>query len=147
VPACTSPLPTDPGSNDGATATSYEGFASYHPYDDVPGINVACSPAASTEFDPKNFGLMVTALQDQLFDDLGKAVVCHKCAQVTSRPHDGGNGATVTVRIIDRTQDHTSNGGRRYLDLAPQAFARIGEIAKGFIPVGFHIVDCPPELR
>jgi hypothetical protein len=138
----------DPATTDApAAGTRYEGFASYHPYDDVPGINVACSPAASTEFDPKNFGLMVTALQDLLFDQLGKAEVCHKCAVVTSLPQQGGNGHTVTVRIIDRTQDHLSNGGRRYLDLAPQAFSMIGEIAKGFIPVSFQIADCPAELR
>src|SRR3954471_3867342 len=102
------------------------GFASYHPYDDVPGINVACSPAGSTEFDPRNFGLMVTALQDRLFDERGKAEVCHQRAVGTSPPPDGRG---VTVRIIDRTQDHTSNGGRRYLDLAPQAFTRIGDLA------------------
>jgi expansin (peptidoglycan-binding protein) len=135
------------GADAGETAAMYEGFASYHPYDDVPGINVACSPAASTEFDPKNFDLMVTALQDLVFDQLGKAVVCHKCAAVTSLPQAGGNGRSVTVRIIDRTQDHTSNGGHRYLDLAPQAFALIGDIAKGFIPVRFAIVDCPASLR
>jgi expansin (peptidoglycan-binding protein) len=143
--ACTgepdSPAPeSDAGSE-------FDGFASYHPYDDVPGINVACSPAGSTEFDPKNFGLMVTALQDQLFDARGKADVCHKCAAVTSWPRDGGNGGSVTVRIIDRTQDHVSNDGHRYLDLAPQAFAMIGEIGRGFIPVHFAIVDCPAALR
>ena len=147
VGACTSLI--DARDDDGAAGASdhHEGFASYHPYDDVPGINVACSPAASNEFDPKNFGLMVAALQDRLFDQRGKADVCHKCAVVTSLPSAGGNGRTVTVRIIDRTQDHTSNGGRRYLDLAPQAFAMIGEIARGFIPVRFDITDCPPDLR
>src|SRR3982750_2667842 len=65
--ACTTPIdaggaaPSDAASagdasaGAGAAPNHHEGFASYHPYDDVPGINVACSPAASTEFDPKNF--------------------------------------------------------------------------------------------
>jgi expansin (peptidoglycan-binding protein) len=145
---CTTSIDAGGESADGSAGQSHhEGFASYHPYDDVPGINVACSPAASTEFDPKNFGLMVTALQDLLFDQIGKAEVCHKCAVVSSLPLDGGNGRTVTVRIIDRTQDHSSNGGRRYLDLAPQAFSMIGDIARGFIPVQFDITECPPQLR
>ena len=126
---------------------SYQGFASYHPYDDVPGINVACSPAASTEFDPKNFNLMVTALQDRLFDQLGKTEVCHKCAQVTSLAQAGGNGRSVTVRIIDRSQDHANNDGHRYLDLSRQAFTLIGDIGHGFIPVRFDITDCPAGLR
>jgi len=145
--ACTGePTPSD-GRLDGAAApTSYTGFASYHPYDDVPGIHVACSPAASTEFDPKNFGLMVAALQDRLFDERGKAEICHRCAVVTSLAQDGGNGRSVTVRIIDRTQDHVSNGGRRYLDLAPQAFSVIGDLARGFIPVRFEIAACPAML-
>jgi expansin (peptidoglycan-binding protein) len=149
APACTSPI--DAGATAPADAgvmpNHHAGFASYHPYDDVPGINVACSPAASTEFDPKNFELMVTALQDLLFDDLGKPVVCHKCAVVTSLTTAGGNGRTVTVRIIDRSQDHTSNGGRRYLDLSAQAFRMIGDIDRGFIPIEFDIVDCPAALR
>jgi expansin (peptidoglycan-binding protein) len=131
----------------GAVATPYEGFASYHPYDDVLGIHVACSPAASTDFDPKNFELMVTALQDHLFDQVGKAEVCRKCAVVTSLAQAGGNGGKVTVRIIDRTQDHTSNGGRRFLDLSKQAFSRIGDLDRGFIPVRFEIADCPAELQ
>jgi expansin (peptidoglycan-binding protein) len=145
--ACTGE-PSAGGSADGGVAgQTYEGFASYHPYDDVLGIHVACSPAASTEFDPKNFGFLVTALQDRLFDQMGKGEVCHKCAVVTSLAQAGGNGRSVTVRIIDRTQDHTSNGGRRFLDLAPQAFGMIGDIAAGFIPVRFEIADCPAQLR
>jgi expansin (peptidoglycan-binding protein) len=150
--ACTTPIdaggPGDAGgAGDAGAPNHHEGFASYHPYDDVPGINVACSPAASTEFDPKNFDLMVTALQDLLFDQLGKAEVCHKCAVVTSLTTDGGYGRTVTVRIIDRSQDHTSNGGHRYLDLSAQAFRMIGDIDRGFIPIKFDITDCPEALR
>ena len=83
----------------------------------------------------------MTALRTDLQERLGNA--CGRCARVTSHPEAGGNGATVLVRIIDNSNDYSNNGGNRLLDMSPQAFDRIGDLDRGFIPVVFDVVDCP----
>lgn len=126
--------------DDDAVTQKFTGFTSFNIYAGVPATSVKC------ELDPADFNLQVTAIRHDLFTRLGGSV-CNKCAKVTSKAAGGGNGKTVIVRIIDESNDFSSNGGKRLLDMAPQAFRKIGNTDAGSIPVSFQIVNCPTRLQ
>jgi len=115
-----------------AEALTRSGFSSYNIYKGVPATSVKC------DLKPERFNLMVTAIRHDIFSTTPN--ICHKCVRVT---HDG---KSVTVRVIDESNDFTSNNGQRKLDMAPEAFRKIGSIAAGSIPVTFQFVSCPAAL-
>jgi hypothetical protein len=116
-----------------------DGFTSYNIYKGIPASSVKCN------LRPERFDLMVTAVRRDIFRSTHR--VCHKCVKVTSKRRGGGNGESVVVRVIDESNDFSSNGGRRFLDMAPQAFRKIGNLDAGSIPVSFKFVACPPRLE
>src|SRR5262249_56707844 len=113
-------------------------FASFNIYKGVPASSVKC------DLNPARFNLMVTAVRSDIFSTTPR--ICHRCVRVTSKPRDGGNGKSVTVRVIDESNDFTSNGGHRLLDMAPEAFRKIGNLSAGSIPISFDFVTCPAGL-
>jgi len=122
---------SDGGGNSGAT---YTGYASYNFYDGVPATSTYCnlSPAA--------YGMMVTAFRTDLaqaYESKYGSSPCGKQVKVTNT----ATGASVTLTIIDHSNDYSNNGGTRYLDLSAQAFDAIGNRDLGSIPVTFTILN------
>ncbi len=96
--------------------------------------------------DPAAYGMKVTAIRHDIFDKYaaqeGRSI-CGQCVRVTSKTSGGGNGNTVIARIIDESNDFSSNGGTRLLDMAPQAFDQIGSRDMGSLPISFEVINCP----
>ena len=118
----------------GTAGVTYTGFASYNFYDGVPATSTYCNLA------PTSYGLMVTAFRTDLaqaFESTYGVSACGKQVKVTNT----ANGASVTVTIIDHSNDYSNNGGTRYLDLSAQAFDVIGNRDSGFIPVTFTFLN------
>src|SRR5262249_37940469 len=114
------------------------GHASYNIYDGIPATSVYCN------LDPQAYGMMVTAIRGDLVSNFASSTggsVCNQCAQVNA------NGNSVVVRIIDQSNDYTSDNGQRLLDMAPEAFSQIGDTNSGSISVDFQIIDCPSNLQ
>jgi len=118
----------------GGSGVTYSGFASYNFYDGVPATSTYCN------LSPTAYGMMVTAFRTDLaqaYESSRGVSACGKQVRVTNT----ANGASVTLTIIDHSNDYSNNGGQRYLDLSAQAFDVIGNRDSGFIPVTFTILD------
>ena len=62
----------------------------------------------------------------------GGSAVCGACASVT-----GPNG-TVVVRIVDLCPECKTG----HLDLSPEAFAKVADLAKGLVNITWHLQPC-----
>ncbi len=52
-----------------------------------------------------------------------------------------GNKGSILVKIVDRCPDATCTPG--HIDLSPEAFAAIDDLAKGYIPITWQLVSVP----
>lgn len=81
-------------------------------------------------FPPSPGDLLVAAMNHPQYDG---SAACGTCAHVVG-PH-----GEVTVRIVDRCPECASGD----LDLSPQAFERIADLAAGRVPIRWREVPCP----
>jgi expansin len=81
-------------------------------------------------FEPSPEDLMVAAMNEA---DYNQAALCGAYARVT------GPKGTVTVRIVDRCPECAPGD----VDLSPQAFALIAEMAHGRVPISWYLVSPP----
>lgn len=101
----------------------HNGYATYYTWADGSG---------NCMFDPTPNDLMVGAMNHV---DYSGSAVCGSCVTVT-----GPNGE-VTVRIVDQCGDCPQGN----LDLSPQAFSRIADIAQGRVPITWKFVPAPVQ--
>ena len=99
---------------------THSGEATYYDFADGSGN---CS------FDPTPNDLMVGAMNHT---DYAASAACGACAHVT-----GPNGE-VTVRIVDRCPECPAGD----IDLSPEAFEKIAELAQGRVPISWQYVPC-----
>jgi expansin (peptidoglycan-binding protein) len=112
--ACT----TDPSCS--ADAGSHQGQATYYTFADGSGN---CSfPATPND-------LMVGAMNHV---DYGDSAACGACAQVK-----GPNGS-ITIRIVDQCPECPQGN----IDLSPDAFGKIADLAAGVVPITWSYVPC-----
>jgi expansin len=83
-------------------------------------------------FDPSPENLLVAAMNQA---DYNQAALCGAYAQVS------GPKGTITVRIVDRCPECAPGD----IDLSPQAFALIAEMAHGRVPISWQLVSPPLE--
>lgn len=97
-----------------------DGKATYYDFADGSG---ACS------FDPTPDDLMVGAMNAP---DYQGSAACGACAAI-----DGPNGSVV-VRIVDLCPECQSG----HIDLSPEAFEKIADLAAGVVPITWQYVAC-----
>ncbi len=124
------------------------GIAKYHYYDGTS----ACKTAFG--LDPGAFDNMVTAVSFRIHEKYpamtkvgrrgGPYDPKARCIRVTSKE----SGESIHVRAIDKCCGGAlSNSSTHQLDLAEEAFVKLGPKAKGNLKVKWALVDCPPELQ
>lgn len=52
-----------------------------------------------------------------------------------------GNKGSILVKIVDRCPDATCTPG--HIDLSPEAFSEIDDLAKGYVPITWQLVSVP----
>jgi expansin (peptidoglycan-binding protein) len=97
------------------------GDATYYTFADGTGN---CSFAASPQ------DLMIGAMNHV---DYAASAVCGACVQLT------GPNATITIRIVDQCPECAVGD----IDLSPEAFARIAELAAGRVSIAWRYRSCP----
>ncbi|NMC71910.1 MAG: hypothetical protein GYA57_17885 [Myxococcales bacterium] len=114
--------PLDPGADGVACAPEPEhsGEATYYDFADGSG---------NCGFDPTPDDLLVAAMNHT---DYAASAVCGGCAHVV------GPRGEVTVRLVDRCPECPVGN----IDLSPQAFERIAELAAGRVPIRWTYVPC-----
>ncbi|HXG00132.1 MAG TPA: expansin EXLX1 family cellulose-binding protein [Bacteroidota bacterium] len=80
-------------------------------------------------FDPTPHDLMVGAMNAM---DYAGSAACGSCVKIT------GPRGQVVVRIVDQCGDCPQGN----IDLSPQAFERIAELAQGRVPITWQYVPC-----
>jgi len=102
--------------------------ASANPLHAGDGTYYAASGDGNCMFGPSPNDLMVAAMNDP---DYNHAAVCGEYVRVT------GPKGSVTVRIVDRCPECKSGD----LDLSPQAFVKIADLAQGRVPIHWQVVS------
>ena len=98
-----------------------DGKVTYYDFADGSG---ACS------FDPTPNDLMVGAMNAP---DYLASAACGACAQIT-----GGDGKQIVVRIVDLCPECQTG----HIDLSPEAFAKLGDLSLGVMPVTWQYASC-----
>ena len=80
-------------------------------------------------FDASPDDLMIGAMNHT---DYAGSAVCGACVQLI------GPNATITIRIVDQCPECPAGN----IDLSPQAFERIAELAAGRVPITWQYVSC-----
>ncbi len=125
-----------------------EGIAKFHPY----GRVAKCRTAFG--LDPAAFGGMVTAVSTRIHERFPAMTTAGKrggpydpkarCIRVKGVE----SGESVTLRAVDKCCGKSlSNKTTHQLDMAEEAFVKIGPKAKGNLRVTWALVDCPNELQ
>ncbi len=99
------------------------GFATYYTW---------ANGGGNCMFDPTPNDLMVGAMNPA---DYAGSAACGSCVSVT------GPRGTVTIRIVDQCGDCPQGN----IDLSPQAFERIADLAQGRVPITWRFVSCPVQ--
>jgi expansin (peptidoglycan-binding protein) len=87
--------------------------------------------SGACSFDPSPNDLMIGAMNAPDYMD---SAACGACALI--RTMDGSK--SVTVRIVDLCPECQTG----HIDLSPQAFQQLGDLALGVIPTTWHYVSC-----
>lgn len=127
---------------------SGEGIAKYHIYDGTSKCKTAFG------LDPDAFDMMVTAVSFRIFEKnpemrrVGKRGGPYnpksRCVRVTGLE----SGKSITVRAIDKCCGGSLRSTTTHqLDLAEEAFVKIGEKKKGNLKVKWNLIDCPEDLQ
>lgn len=127
---------------------SGEGIAKYHIYDGTSKCKTAFG------LDPDAFDLMVTAVSFRIYEKFPAMTKVGKrggpynprarCLRVTGLE----SGESIMVRAIDKCCGGSlASRSTHQLDLAEEAFVKIGPKAKGNLRVSWSLVDCPGELQ
>lgn len=104
----------------GLMSAVHTGTATYYTFADGGG---------NCMFDPTPNDLLVGAMNAT---EYANSAICGACATVT------GPKGTIDIRIVDRCAGCALGG----IDLSPTAFALVGDIPLGHVPISWHLRPC-----
>lgn len=146
--ACASTSTPDQAYDPKRVYLSGEGVAKYHLYDGTSKCKTAFG------LDPDAFDLMVTAVSFRIHEQIpsmtkvgrrgGPYDPKARCVRVKGIE----SGREIVVRAIDKCcGGRLSSPSTHQLDLAEEAFVKIGPKEKGNLRVKWAVVDCPSDLQ